>query len=95
MDQKSDTSAHVEENRNHHETVKIYIDRVEKTSPLRTTGVALYILGAVQNEYVLFREMEGRRDDEIIPKTEAPVHLREWEHFYSAQAKLNPGSSGL
>ncbi len=91
MHQDSDAAAGVEEIRNHRETVRIYIDRIEKTSPSHTTGAALYLLGAVQNEYVLFREIEGRRDDELVPKTEAPIHLREWEHFYSAQAKLNPG----
>ena len=39
-----------------------------------------------------FREVQGHRDDELVPKTEAHIHLTEWEHFYSAQAKLNPGS---
>jgi hypothetical protein len=93
MHEDGSAEAGVEQIRNHLETVKIYIDRIEKTSPMHTTGAALYALGAVQNEYVLFREMEGRRDDELVPKTEAPIHLREWEHLYSAQAKLNPGSS--
>jgi hypothetical protein len=77
----------------HHHTVHIYIDRVEKTSPDSTTGVALYALGSVADTYVLFREVQGRRDDELIPRTDAPIHLTEWEHFYSAQAKLNPGSA--
>lgn len=76
-----------------HDTVKIYIDRVEKTSPSPTTGAALYALGSVQDNYVLFREVQGRRDDELVPKTDAPIHLNEWEHFYSAQGKLNPGSA--
>jgi len=40
----------------------------------------------------LFREVQGHRDDELVPKTEALIHLTEWEHFYSAQGKLNPGS---
>jgi hypothetical protein len=92
METSNEALARAEESRNH--TVKVYIDRVEKTSPAHTTGIALYNLGQVSNEYVLFREMEGRRDDELVPKTDAPIHLREWEHFYSAQAKLNPGSSG-
>jgi hypothetical protein len=81
------------EDKHHHHTVKIYIDRVEKSSPNPTTGVALYALGSVSDTYVLFREVQGHRDDELVPKTEAPIHLREWEHFYSAQAKLNPGST--
>jgi hypothetical protein len=78
---------------NHHHTVQIYIDRIEKASPDPTTGVALYALGSVPDTYVLFREVEGRRDDELIPRTDTPIHLKEWEHFYSAQAKLNPGSA--
>lgn len=77
----------------HHRTVRIYIDRVEKISPTPTTGLALYALGAVPDNYVLFREVQGRRDDELVPKTEAPIHLTEWKHFYSAQGKLNPGSA--
>jgi len=92
METSSEALARAEESRNH--TVKVYIDRIEKISPAHTTGIALYNLGQVPNEYVLFREMEGRRDDELVPKTDAPIHLKEWEHFYSAQAKLNPGSSG-
>ena len=83
-----------ENKHNHgHYTVKIYVDRVEKTSPDPTTGIALYALGSVPETYVLFREVQGRRDDELVPKTEAPIHLHEWEHFYSAQGKLNPGSA--
>jgi hypothetical protein len=77
----------------HHRTVRIYIDRVEKTCPTATTGLALYELGSVPDNYVLFREVQGHRDDELVPKTEAPIRLTEWEHFYSAQGKLNPGSA--
>ena len=79
--------------KHHQHTVKIYIDRVEKTSPDPSTGAALYALGSVPDTYVLFREIQGHRDDELVPKTEVPIHLSEWEHFYSAQAKLNPGSA--
>lgn len=92
METSSEALARAEESRNH--TMKVYIDRVEKISPAHTIGIALYNLGQVPNEYLLFREMEGRQDDELVPKTDAPIHLKEWEHFYSAQAKLNPGSSG-
>jgi hypothetical protein len=92
MPHNEERSAHAEE-RHHHRAVKIYIDRVEKTSPTPTTGVALYALGSVPDTYVLFREVQGHRDDELVPKTEAPIHLIEWEHFYSAQGKLNPGSA--
>jgi hypothetical protein len=77
----------------HHRTVKIYIDRVEKTSPDPTTGIALYSLGSVPDTHVLFREIQEHRDDELVSKTVAAIRLSEWEHFYSAQAKLNPGSA--
>jgi hypothetical protein len=92
MSHSEEVSTHLEERHRRH-TVKIYIDRVEKTSPTPTTGVALYALGSVPDNYVLFREVQGHRDDELVPKTEAPIHLTEWEHFYSAQGKLNPGSA--
>jgi hypothetical protein len=81
------------EHAQHHRTVKIYIDRVEKVSPNPTTGIALYALGSIPDTYVLFREVQGHRDDELVPKTAAEIHLTEWEHFYSAQGKLNPGSA--
>jgi hypothetical protein len=93
MANREEASAATEANHHHHRTVQIYIDRIEKTSPDPTTGVALYALGSVSDTYVLFREVQGRRDDELVPKTNAPIHLTDWEHFYSAQAKLNPGSA--
>ena len=77
----------------HHHSVKIYIDRVEKVSSNPTTGIALYTLGSIPDTYVLFREIQGHRDDELVPKTAAEIHLNEWEHFYSAHGKLNPGSA--
>jgi len=92
MPHSEEVLAHPEE-QHQQRTVKIYIDRVEKESPTPTTGAALYALGSVPDNYVLFREVQGRQDDELIPKTDAPVRLTEWEHFYSAQAKLNPGSA--
>ena len=91
MPHNEELLAHVEER--HHRTVRIYIDRIEKLYPTPTTGLALYALGSVPDNYVLFREVQGHRDDELVPKTEAPIHLTEWEHFYSAQGKLNPGSA--
>jgi hypothetical protein len=51
------------------------------------------MLGSIPDTYVLFREIQGHRDDELVPKTAAEIHLNEWEHFYSAQGKLNPGSA--
>jgi hypothetical protein len=92
MSHSEEVLTHLEERHRCHK-VKIYIDRVEKTAPTPITGVALYALGSVPDNYVLFREVQGHRDDELVPKTEAPIHLTEWGHFYSAQGKLNPGSA--
>jgi len=93
METSNEALARAEESRNH--TVKIYIDRVEKISPAHTTGIALYNLGQVPNEYVLFREMEGRRDDELVQKTNAPIHLKEWEHSAVAEQLIRLGVGRL
>jgi hypothetical protein len=74
-----------------HQTVHITIDRKPKVSPNPTTGTALYALGEVRDGYDLFREVHGHGDDELIPKNANAVHLKEGDHFYSAQSKLNPG----
>lgn len=72
--------------------VHITIDRKELTSPNPTTGHALYVLGQIQQGYVLFREVHGRGDDQLIPNTGAEVELHNGDKFYSAQSTLNPGN---
>jgi len=73
--------------------VKIYIDRLEHESPEKTDGAALYILGKVNPEtHDLWREEEGKKDDELVEYSTKELHLKEWEHFYSAQKNLNPGN---
>jgi hypothetical protein len=76
--------------------VPIYIDRIEHKSPEHTSGAALYLLGGINPEtHDLWREEEGRKDDELIPNNQGPIHLKkEWVHFYSSQKDLNPGSNG-
>ncbi len=72
--------------------VRIHIDRKPYESPNPTTGAALYVLGKVQKDYELFREVHGDEEDEPIANSDAEVRLKEDEHFYSAQVDLNPGA---
>jgi hypothetical protein len=72
--------------------VKIYIDRKEYKSPEHTHGAALYVLGHVNPDtHDLWREEEGKKDDELVENNDKKIHLKEWVHFYSAQKSLNPG----
>jgi len=74
------------------ETVKIYIDRKEHESPRHTTGVNLYVLGSVNaTTHDLWKEEQGKGDDQLVDNNASPILLKEWEHFYSAQKDLNPG----
>jgi hypothetical protein len=72
---------------NSHREVRVHIDEHPHHSPNPTTGAALYTLGEVHHGFELFKEVEGNREDTPIPKDETPVHLREDEHFHSAEAK--------
>jgi hypothetical protein len=74
------------------EEVRIHIDRKPQMSPRVTTHAALYVLGQVANGYELFREVRGDREDEPIPNNQTEIHLKEDQHFYSAQVTLNPGA---
>jgi hypothetical protein len=76
-----------------HKDVDIYIDRVAHKSPEHTTGAALYILGNVDpSTHDLWREEKGEKDDSLVENNTKPIHLIEWEHYYSAQKNLNPGN---
>ena len=73
--------------------VTIIIDKKERKSPNPTSGAALYKLGDVATGYDLWKEVPGRGDDELIPNNGTVVHLKDGEHFYTAQSSLNPGKS--
>lgn len=75
-----------------HDEVHIIIDKKEKVSPNPTTGVALYILGAVATGYDLFREVHGKGDDQFILNDSTEETLKPGDHFYTAQSTLNPGT---
>jgi len=76
----------------HEHEVRIHIDRKPYQSPNPTTGAALYALGKVPTGYELFREVRGDQEDEPIPNGAGAIHLKEDQHFYSAQVTLNPGA---
>jgi hypothetical protein len=71
--------------------VRIHIDRKPYMSPRETTHAALYALGHVPAGYELFQEVRGDHEDKSIPNDHSQIHLKEDEHFYSAQVTLNPG----
>lgn len=72
--------------------VTIHIDKKQYKSPSPTTGAALYLLGHVATGYDLWREVHGKGDDELIANNATQVVLKSGDHFYTAQASLNPGS---
>lgn len=63
--------------------VRIHINRDPYQSPNPTTGEALYVLGDVAKHEKLYREVGGDKEDKLVPRDDAPVHLKEDEHFYS------------
>jgi hypothetical protein len=70
---------------------KVHIDRKPYHSPTPTTHSALYVLGKVPTGYELFLEVQGDEEDKPIPNDGTEIHLKENQHFYSAQVTLNPG----
>lgn len=76
-----------------HNQVEIFIDKKKHDSPNPTTGAALYVLGSVDpNTYDLYREVHGKGDDELIRNDTSAVTLKNGDHFFTVQKKLNPGS---
>jgi hypothetical protein len=63
--------------------VRIHIDQHRFESPNPTTGEALYKLGNVAPNMVLYREVTGDQEDKVIPRGPETVHLKEDEHFHS------------
>lgn len=72
---------------NMHREVRVHIDLHPHHSPDPTTGAALYALGKVRPDYVLYREVEGDWEDKPVINDESPVHLKEDEHFHSAESE--------
>jgi hypothetical protein len=72
--------------------VRIHIDRKPYMSPRVTTRAALYALAQISAGYELFLEVQGDQEDQAIPNNQTEIHLKEDQHFYSAQVTLNPGA---
>jgi hypothetical protein len=60
---------------------------------MTTTGHALYLLGAVKEDYDLYKEVHGHGDDEFIENNEVVITVKNGDQFYSAKRTLNPGAS--
>lgn len=66
------------------EPVRIHINREPYQSPNPTAGEALYALAGIPKDEKLYREIgEKDKEDILIPRDQAHVHLKEDEHFYS------------
>jgi hypothetical protein len=63
--------------------VRIHINREAYKSPNPSTGKALYDLGNIPKYEKLYREVNGEKEDKLVPRDDAHVHLMEDEHFYS------------
>jgi hypothetical protein len=69
----------------HADQVRVHIDREVYHSPNPTTGTALYKLAEIGKHLGLFREVDGNREDTLIPRDDTEVHLKEDEHFYTEE----------
>jgi hypothetical protein len=69
---------------NHLVRVRVHIDgrALELESPL--PGAALYAATHVPSDEVLYREVTGDHEDELVPKDSESLTLVQDEHFYSA-----------
>jgi hypothetical protein len=63
--------------------VRIHINREAYKSPNPTTGEALYVLGNIPEHENLYREVDGDKEDKLVPRDDAHLHLKDDEHFYS------------
>jgi len=71
----------------HKHHVRIHIDEKPHESPNPTNGEALYRLGHVPEDRVLYREVTGDREAEPVVRGPETVHLKEDEHFHSGDPR--------
>lgn len=88
-----DEKFYSEEGKPHPVEAAIVLDRNRVLSPYETTGAALYALGKVPDTYMLFREVSGPHEDELVRKDATPVHVHEGEKFYSSPGQVTPGAA--
>ena len=68
-------------------TQRIHIDQHPYESQNPTIGAALYLLGKIEPELELFREVVGEREDPEVPNGPEVIHLKRDEHFHSGKTK--------
>jgi len=65
--------------------VRVHIDGKRMDLPDPITGEALYHAAHVPPGEVLYREVSGDHEDELVDRHRAEIHITEDEHFYSGQ----------
>lgn len=63
--------------------VRVHIDGRRLELPEGISGAALYAAAHVRNGEVLFREVTGNHEDQVVPMELPTVALVRDEHFYS------------
>jgi hypothetical protein len=71
------------EDEHKHNHVRIHIDERPYHSTSPTTGEALYKLADIPDGLVLYREVQGDREDDVVKNGPEGIHLHEDEHFHS------------
>lgn len=69
--------------------VRIHVDEKAFRSVTPTAGVALYEMADVPEGRVLYREVVGDREDELVRIDAPEIHFQEDEHFHTGDAPDN------
>jgi len=64
---------------------RIHIDQKAYESPNPTTGADFYDLTNMHGNNVLYREVSGDHEDELVRIDAAEIHLKEDEHFHTGK----------
>jgi hypothetical protein len=67
--------------------VRVHIDQTPYVSPNPTTGIALYALAHLAEGLELLKEVEGDREDSVVPRDGIELRLKEDDHFHSGEAR--------
>jgi hypothetical protein len=66
--------------------IRVHIDGRPLEFPSPLSGAALYAAAHVEEGQVLYREVTGNQEDELVPKDAPSVALIQDQHFYSDHA---------
>jgi hypothetical protein len=64
---------------------RVHIDQKAYESPNPTTGEDFYDLAHVHGNHVLYREVSGNHEDELVRIDLPEMHLKEDEHFHTGK----------